>query len=105
MSVLFGIATLVRAGTTTTVTPQAIVHRLRPTPETANYLSRGAFGEYLAEHCIESATLDVKPGDFYIFNSGLLHEVPIITEGGTARIVLATFIGYSEHDPEIMVWS
>ena len=93
------------AGTTTTSTPQAIVHRVRPTLETASSLSSGVFGEYLTEHNIESATLDVEPGDFYIFNAGLLHEVPIIQEGGTARIVLATFIGYSEHDPEIMVWS
>lgn len=78
---------------------------MRPTLETASSLSSGAFGEYLTEHNIESATLDVEPGDFYIFNAGLLHEVPIIKEGGTARIVLATFIGYSEHDREIMVWS
>ena len=96
---------LMGTGTTTTATPQAIVHRLRPTPQTAEYLSRGAFGEYLAEHGTSSATLEVNPGDFYIFNEGLLHEVPIIKERGTPRIVLATFIGYSEHDPEIMVWS
>ena len=44
-------------------------------------------------------------GDFYIFNAGLLHEVPMIPAGGTPRIVLATFIGFSEHDPEIYVWS
>jgi hypothetical protein len=44
-------------------------------------------------------------GDFYLFNAGLLHEVPIVPEEGDPRIVLATFIGYSEHDPEIYVWS
>jgi hypothetical protein len=43
--------------------------------------------------------------DFYIFNAGLLHEVPIVPDAGETRIVLATFIGYSETDPEIFVWS
>ena len=36
---------------------------------------------------------------------GLLHEVPVIEEGSSTRIVLATFIGYSENDAEIFVWS
>jgi hypothetical protein len=81
------------------------VHRVRPNLGTARSLASGVFGEYLAEHNIESATLDVQPGDFYIFNAGLLHEVPVIKDGGTPRIVLATFIGYSEHDRDIYVWS
>ena len=81
------------------------MHRLRPTVQTASSLSSGSFGEFLAKHNIQSATLDVQPGDFYIFNAGLLHEVPIIKEGESARIVLATFVGYSEHDRDIFVWS
>jgi len=56
-------------GTATTATPQAIVHRVRPSVESDEYLKRGAFGEYLAEKGVESATLEVEPGDFYIFNA------------------------------------
>jgi hypothetical protein len=33
-----------------------------------------------------------------------LHEVPGFA-GDKARVVQATFIGYSEEDDEIMVWS
>ena len=37
-------------------------------------------------------------GDFYVFNSGLVHEVPAVVGDAKARIVLATFIGYSDDD-------
>ena len=92
-------------GTATSATPQAIVHRVRPNADTAAALAAGEFGSYLHQAAVPSATLHVEPGDFYIFNAGLLHEVPIIPVGGDARIVLATFIGYSEDDPEIHVWA
>ena len=81
------------------------VHRVRPNADTAAALAAGEFGSYLHQAAVPSATLHVEPGDFYIFNAGLLHEVPIIPVGGDARIVLATFIGYSEDDPEIHVWA
>jgi hypothetical protein len=92
-------------GTPTTATPQAVIHRLRPNEGSQQSLAAGTFGAYLDDNGIPSATLEVEPGDFYIFNSGLLHEVPIVPSGGAARIVLATFIGYSEDDPEIFVWA
>ena len=92
-------------GTATSATPQAIVHRVRPNADTAAALAAGEFGSYLHQAAVPSATLHVEPGDFFIFNAGLLHEVPIIPVGGDARIVLAMFIGYSEDDPEIHVWA
>jgi hypothetical protein len=46
----------------------------------------------------------VQPGDFYLFNSGCIHQVAPV-EGNTHRTVLATFIGYSEDDDEIFVWA
>ena len=39
-----------------------------------------------------------------LFNSGLIHEVPSVI-GDDPRIVLATFIGYSQDDEEVMVWA
>jgi hypothetical protein len=44
------------------------------------------------------------PGDLYFFNTGCIHEVPGVA-GEDARIVLATFIGYSSDRNEIFVWS
>ena len=38
------------------------------------------------------------------FKSDAMHEVPGFT-GDLARVVQATFIGYSEDDGEILVWS
>ena len=40
----------------------------------------------------------------YFFKSDAMHEVPGFT-GDLARVVQATFIGYSEDDGEILVWS
>ena len=47
--------------------------------------------------------VEVEPGDFYLFNSGFIHAVPEVL-GSEPRIVLATFIGYSDDDSEVMVW-
>ena len=44
------------------------------------------------------------PGDLYFFNTRLIHEVPAL-EGADPRVVLAVFVGYSEEDGEIFVWS
>jgi hypothetical protein len=50
-----------RSGTPTTARPQALIHRLRPSAETTEHLSRGTFGEYLAQQVVQSATLEVEP--------------------------------------------
>ena len=84
--------------------PHAVVHRCLGTSEVREHISNGTFYEYAAENEIERHSITVEPGDFYLFNSGCVHEVAAV-EGTTPRIVLATFIGYSADDKEIFVWS
>ena len=43
-------------------------------------------------------------GDLYFFNTRLIHEVPGLP-GELPRVVLATFIGYSQDRDEVFVWS
>eukprot|EP01052_Picozoa_sp_SAG31_P030819 SAG31_NODE_3198_length_4565_cov_4.748097_3_plen_191_part_00 len=61
------------------------------------------FAAWAASQGIPSCRLEVEPGDFYLFNSGLIHAVPEVL-GSEPRIVLATFIGFSADDEEVMVW-
>ncbi|MCZ6679652.1 MAG: hypothetical protein O7E52_20680 [Candidatus Poribacteria bacterium] len=82
----------------------AVVHRCAWTPEIQSHLSHGTFHEYTAESEIQQHGIEVEPGDFYLFNSGYIHQVAAV-EGTTPRIVLATFIGYSADDDEIFVWA
>ena len=84
--------------------PQATIYRTRPSAETKAALASGPEAwEHLVRN-IESCTLDVTPGDFYLFNAGMLHAVPAVV-GSTPRIVLATFIGYDEDIEEVDVWA
>ena len=48
--------------------------------------------------------MQLEPGDLYFFNTRCIHEVPGV-DGDLARVVLATFIGYSSGRDEIFVWS
>jgi hypothetical protein len=73
-------------------------------PEIQPYLANGTFEDYVRDHEIDSTEVELSVGDLYFFNTGCIHEVPAI-EGETGRIVLATFIGFSESDDEIFVWS
>ena len=84
--------------------PHALIHRCVWTPEIEEHLSHGTYDEYAAQKEIEQFEFNVEPGDFYLFNSGLIHVVKPF-ESKIARIVLATFIGYSQDDDEIFVWS
>lgn len=74
------------------------------TPEIQPYLTNSTFDDYVAEHEIGSTEVELSVGDLYFFNTGCIHEVPAVA-GETGRIVLATFIGFSETDDEIFVWS
>ena len=65
------------------------------------------YHEYAEREGITSHQIEVQPGDFYLFNSGLMHEVPPV-QGDDPRIVLATFIGLSpddETDKDVFVWA
>jgi hypothetical protein len=85
-------------------TAQTILHRQLWNPEIDAVLKSGRFREFAADRQIEQARVELEPGDLYFFNTGLIHEVPGV-EGDLPRVVLATFIGYSEDRPEVMVWS
>lgn len=83
---------------------QSILHQCFYKPEIQPHIDNDTFYEYAAENNVHRFQVDLEPGDLYFFNTGLIHEVPALT-GAHPRIVLAVFIGYSEDDPEIYVWS
>ena len=83
---------------------EAIIHRQRWSPELQPVLDEERFGAYAAERNLDRTTVRLEAGDFYVFNPIQVHEVPII-QGTTPRIVLATFLGFSEEDPQVYVWS
>lgn len=53
---------------------------------------------------IACAPVRLETGDLYFFKADNVHEVPAFG-GDASRVVLATFIGWSESDPRIFVWS
>ncbi len=83
---------------------QSIMHRCRWSPAVQPHIRGGTFYDYARAQGIDSTQVDMAPGDLYFFNTGSIHEVPAL-EGNDARVVLAVFIGYSEDDDEIFVWS
>jgi len=83
---------------------ECLLHRVQWTPDLQPVLQAGEFHSYAAEHEIPHVRIELEPGDFYVFNTRHIHEVPAI-QGHTSRIVLATFLGYSANDPELFVWS
>ena len=84
--------------------PHAIIDQCVWSPEVQEHLSNATYFQYMAENRIPRYQIEVNPGDFYLFNSGCIHQV-VPVEGKTPRTVLATFIGYSEDDDEIFVWA
>lgn len=83
---------------------QSIVHRQFWKPEIDELMNTGGFHAYAAQKNVPHVQVNLEPGDLYFFNTGLIHEVPGVA-GDLPRVVLATFIGYSEDDPEVFVWS
>jgi len=86
------------------VAAQCRIHQCFWEPEVQPYLSNNNFHEYAETQKISNADIVLEPGDLYFFNTGCIHEVPGVA-GDEARVVLATFIGYSPDDPEVYVWS
>lgn len=62
------------------------------------------FRELAQREKISCAPVQLSAGDMYFFKADNVHEVPAFG-GNTSRVVLATFIGWSEHDPRVFVWS
>ncbi len=85
-------------------TGESHIHRQFWSPELQPVLDRGEFPAWAADRGVESATVHLRAGDFYVFNPLHIHEVPTIC-GERPRVVLATFLGYSPDDPEVFVWS
>ena len=83
---------------------QAILHRCLWTEDVESHIAANAFHEYARLNNVEHCRVDLEPGDLYFFNTRCIHEVPAVA-GSDPRIVLAVFIGYSEDDGEIYVWS
>ncbi len=83
---------------------QSILHRCLWTPELEPCLQADGFAAYAVANAVEHYRVDLQPGDLYFFNTRLVHEVPAL-EGTLPRVVLAVFVGYSEDDPEVFVWS
>lgn len=85
-------------------TAQSRLHRCFWRPGLDEHLANNSFHRYAADNEIANLDVVLDPGDLYFFNTGCIHEVPGVA-GEDARIVLATFIGYSTDRNEIFVWS
>ena len=83
---------------------QCIIHRCFWKPEITPYLANNTFNLYAEENDIPNVRIDLEPGDLYFFNTGCIHEVPGV-DGEQGRIVVATFIGFSDDVKDVFVWS
>ncbi|MBT3602590.1 MAG: hypothetical protein HN521_05925 [Candidatus Latescibacteria bacterium] len=83
---------------------QSRLHRYLWQPEVQPHIDADTFDDYAKEKDIGHCQVELEPGDLYFFNTRCIHEVPEV-KGDLPRIVLAVFIGYSEDEDEVMVWS
>ena len=80
------------------------LHRYLWQPEVQPHIDADTFDVFAKEKGVEHCQVELEPGDLYFFNTRCIHEVPEV-KGNMPRIVLAVFIGYSEDEDEVMVWS
>jgi len=83
---------------------QSLLYRCLWSPEVQMVIENNTFHQYAQEKKIQTYQVNLQPGDLYFFNTHCVHEVPAV-EGNKPRIVLAVFIGYSQSEKEIFVWS
>ncbi len=83
---------------------QTIIHQCLWNEAIQPHIDAETFPAYAAANNLGSYKIALAPGDLYFFNTRCIHEIPAI-EGDNPRAVLAVFIGYSEDDDEIYVWS
>jgi len=83
---------------------EGVLYKAPMSPEFQEPLAEKRFREYADEHGIERVQIHLEPGDLYFFYSETIHEVPFVV-GPKPRVVLASFIGLSEDDPEVYLWS
>ena len=84
--------------------PQAILHRHLWMEEMDRLPAEEEFRKLAADRQIENHQVDLGVRDLYFLNTRCIHEVPAVV-GDQARVVLAVFIGYSDDDDEVFVWS
>ncbi|MDG2383357.1 MAG: hypothetical protein P8N76_16930 [Pirellulaceae bacterium] len=83
---------------------QGVVYQQAWEPRLDPYLKNNRFHDFVKQNDIPRCLVELEPGDLYFFNTGMIHEVPGV-DGSLPRVVLATFIGYSDDEPDVMVWS
>lgn len=83
---------------------QSLLHRYLWNPDIQHHIDDDTFDVFAKENDIEHCQVELEPGDLYFFNTRCIHEVPEV-KGDLPRIVLAVFIGYSEEEDEVFVWS
>lgn len=83
---------------------EGVLYRAPMSPEFQPHLDEKRFREYADQKGIERVQVQLEPGDLYFFYSETIHEVPFVV-GSRPRVVLASFIGLSEDDPEVFLWS
>ena len=81
---------------------QTLLYRQQWSPEINDKLLN--FRAYAKEEGIERVSVNLEPGDFYVFCSETVHELPA-PKGERARVVLAVFFAMSDDDDEIFVWA
>ena len=60
--------------------------------------------KFCENHPVAVETTELNTGDMYFFKTDNVHEAPGFG-GDRCRVVFCTFVGYSESEDEIMVWS
>ncbi len=83
---------------------EGVLYKAPMSPGFQRHLDEKRFREYADREGIARAQIHLDPGDLYFFYSETIHEVPFVV-GSIPRVVLASFIGMSEDDPEVYVWS
>ena len=83
---------------------EGLLYRAQMCPEFQPHLDEKSFRSYADHSGIERVQIHLEPGDLYFFYSETIHEVPFVV-GARPRVVMASFIGMSEDDPEVYVWS
>ncbi len=83
---------------------EPILYRAKAEGEVEEEVDAGTFADYAEREAVPRVQIELDAGDLYFFYTENIHEVPQVTRDMT-RVVLAVFIGMSEEDEEVFVWS
>lgn len=84
-----------------------VVWNLRPDEATRDragvrYTGSPYAAEWLIDH--ERLSLDVRPGDIYLFNGAHVHAVESVRDGGAHRVTLSGVMGFASSDT-VVTWT